>query len=80
MVKILILKNDPSIYLMGTITELDEEPSILIENCYRVTGENELEKFPKYTDQKDLFLTSDLIFTIVEPSALLVDAYKAIGG
>jgi len=80
MVKILILKNDPNVYLIGNITELDEEPSILIENCYRVIGDGELEKYPKFTSQDDLFLTSDLIFTILEPSARLADAYKAIGG
>ena len=47
-------------YLMGEVTELDEEPSYLITNCYQVTGET-FEKYPLYSDQRDLFLTSDVI-------------------
>jgi len=63
---------------MGKMTELDEEPSILIENCYRVDDQGELSKFPLHTDQRDLFLTSDLIFTILDPSADLADKYKSM--
>lgn len=63
---------------MGTMTELDEEPSILIENCHRVNEDGELSKFPLHTDQRDLFLTSDLIFSILDPSAELVDKYKTM--
>ena len=51
-------------YLMGEVTELDEEPSYLITNCYQVTGKDgELifEKYPLYSDQRDLFLTSDVV-------------------
>jgi hypothetical protein len=75
---LMLLKNDPSLYLMGKMTELDEEPSILIENCYRVDEHGGLIKFPLHTDQRDLFLTSDLIFTILDPSADLVDKYKSM--
>lgn len=74
----MLLKNDPSLYLLGTMTELDEEPSILIENCMRVHEDGSLTKFPLHTDQRDLFLTSDLIFTILDPSADLADSYKAM--
>lgn len=63
---------------MGTMTELDEEPSILIENCHRVNEDGELSKFPLHTDQRDLFLTSDLIFSILDPSAELADKYKTM--
>ncbi|UNH61266.1 hypothetical protein SSZBM1_149 [Synechococcus phage S-SZBM1] len=80
MLKLLILKHSPDFYLIGNVTELDEEPSLLIENCYRVTAEGALEEFPRFTDQRDLFLTSDLIFTILDPSATLADLYKATVG
>lgn len=72
----ILLKDRPQ-YLLGQITELDEEPSILIEKCYEVLGDEEITPFPKYTDQRDLFLTSDQIFTILEPSSKLVGIYKS---
>ena len=42
-------------YLMGEVTELDEEPSYLITNCYQVTGET-FEKYPLYSDKKRFVL------------------------
>ena len=76
MVKLLILKTDPSLYLLGTMTELDEEPSLLIETCFRLCPDGSLETYPLHTDQRDLFLTSDMVLTILDPSAAIVDAYK----
>lgn len=64
---------------MGAVTELDEEPSYLISDCMMVTGKDgELifEKYPYYTDQRDIFLTSDVVLTIVEPSEETVTNYK----
>jgi hypothetical protein len=63
---------------MGTLTELDEEPSLLLENCFRVAPDGTLSVFPLHTDQRDVFLTSDLIFTILDPSTALVDQYKSM--
>ena len=60
------------------MTELDEEPSILIEGCMMITKEGALEKYPLHTDQRDLFLTSDVIFTILEPSEKLVAIYNKL--
>jgi hypothetical protein len=60
------------------MTELDEEPSILIENCFRVHEDETLTPFPLHTSQRDLFLTSDLVFTILDPSAALADKYKTM--
>lgn len=62
-------------YLMGEVTELDEEPSYLITNCYKITGET-FEKYPLYSDQRDLFLTSDVVLTIVDPSEDTIKNYK----
>tara|TARA_B100000519_G_scaffold57193_1_gene47737 strand:- start:1306 stop:1542 length:237 start_codon:yes stop_codon:yes gene_type:complete len=71
--KLIILRNQ--MYLMGEVTELDEEPSYLITNCYKITGET-FEKYPLYSDQRDLFLTSDVILTIVDPSEDTIKNYK----
>ena len=73
--KLILLKERPE-YLLGTVTQLDEEPSLLIENCYVVTGEESIEVFPPYTTQRDLFLTSESIFTILDPSPKLVEIYE----
>ena len=80
MLKLLILKTDPNFYLLGMVTELDEEPSLLIENCFRVLPEGGLDVYPKFTDQRDLFLTSDMVLTILDPSATLADLYKQTVG
>ena len=71
--KLIILRNQ--MYLMGEVTELDEEPSYLITNCYKITGET-FEKYPLYSDQRDWFLTSDVILTIVDPSEDTIKNYK----
>lgn len=60
---------------MGEVTELDEEPSYLISNCYKIDG-GQFSKYPLYTDQRDIFLTSDVILTIVDPSKETVTNYK----
>ena len=78
MVKILILKTEPSLYLIGKMTELDEEPSLLIENCHSIAPDGTLSPYPLHTDQRDLFLTSDLTLTILDPSASVADAYKRL--
>ena len=75
--KVLILKNgNLNDYLIGNVTELDEEPSVLIEGCYRIV-DGTLEEYPKYSSQRDLFLTSESIFTIVDPSDQIAKEYKA---
>ena len=76
----IILKHRPQLYLLGKITELDEEPSLLIENCYSVGPEGVLDTFPLHTDQRDLFLTSDQVLTILDPSAVVAEKYgEAVG-
>ena len=61
----LILLQQRNEYLLGKVTELDEEPSLLIEKCYEVTGEDTLTPFPKYSSQRDIFLTSDNVLSIL---------------
>ena len=72
----LILLQQRSEYLIGKITELDEEPSLLIENCYEVTDEDTIIPFPRFSAQRDVFLTSESIFTILDPSPKLLETYK----
>ena len=75
-IKIILLKQRPE-YLIGAVTELDEEPSILIENCFEVLSEEDLKPFPAFTEQRDMFLTSDTIMSILDPSPNLVQLYKS---
>lgn len=105
------------------MTELDEEPSILIENCHEIIecaeygAEPEnlekrayslegrhlktsarkidegatdkdwfvyeyiiLRQYPKFASQRDLFLTSDSIFTILDPEPGVLDLYRKVAG
>jgi len=78
-VKVILLRNGSlTDYLIGKVTELDEEPSVLIEECYRIV-DGVLEIYPLYSSQRDLFLTSESIFTIVDPSKEMLGEYQKIG-
>ena len=72
----LILLSQRSEYILAKVTELDEEPIYLLERCYEVSEEGELIPFPKHSSQRDIFLTSDVILTILEPSQALLDKYN----
>ena len=73
-IKLVLLKERPE-YLIGKVTELDEEPSLLIETCYEIV-DVELIPFPKYSAQRDIFLTSETILTILDPSPEVLEKYK----
>lgn len=73
-VKLVLLKDRPE-YLIGLVTELDEEPSLLIEKCYEIV-DGEMLPFPKYSAQRDMFLTSDTILSILDPSPEVLKKYK----
>ncbi len=73
-IKLVILRDSLS-YLMGEVTELDEEPSHLITGCMKIDGDK-VSAFPEHTDQRDVFLTSDVILTIVDPSKDAITNYK----
>ena len=76
MLKLIILKHHPTTYLLAKITELDEEPSLLLENCYYVTPEAVLEEYPLHSSQRDIFLTSDDVMTIMDPSLTITKLYE----
>ena len=72
----MILLKQRSEYLLGKVTELDEEPSILIEACYEIISDEEIVPFPAFTSQRDVFLTSDCIMSILDPNPNLVELYN----
>ena len=76
MLKLIILKHYPTTYLLGKITELDEEPNLLIEECYYVTPEGDLEEYPLHSSQRDIFLTSEDVMTILDPSLTVTKLYE----
>jgi len=78
MLKLIILKHHPQTYLLGKIQELDEEPSLLIEDCFSITPEGELQAYPLHTDQRYVFLTSDDVMSIMDPSPTIIKQYKAV--
>ena len=61
---------------MGKVTELDEEPSLLIENCFEIISDTEIKPFPSFTSQRDMFLTSETVLTILDPSPAIEKLYK----
>ena len=75
-IKVILLKQRPE-YLIGAVTELDEEPSILIENCYEIQDDETLSPFPAFTEQRDMFLTSDVVLSILDPSDEVLKIYNA---
>jgi len=75
MLKVLLLKSLPDVYVVGMIEEMDEEPSLFIRDAFEIK-DGQLSEWPRYTSQRDLFLTSDSIFTILDPSAEIAAAYS----
>ena len=74
----LILLQQRKEYLIGTITELDEEPSLLIDICYEVMDDESITPFPKFSSQRDIFLTSENVLSILEPSKKLLETYNKL--
>ena len=73
----LVLLRERKEYLVGSITELDEEPSLLIEKCMEVLEDGTLREFPLHAEQRDLFLTSESVLTIVDASEQIATEYEA---
>ena len=74
MLKLIILKSLPTVFLLGDVVELDEEPSYLIQNCHLVSDEG-LRKYPYYSDQDDVFIASEDVLTVVDPSPAVAKKY-----
>jgi len=74
----LILLRERNEVLLGSVTELDEEPSLLVTNCMEILKDGTLEPFPRFAAQRDLFLTSEAVLTIVDPSPEIVETYSKV--
>ena len=72
----LVLLRQRSEYLIGSITELDEEPSLLIEKCMEVFEDGTMRPFPLHAEQRDMFLTSECVLSILDPSPEVLEKYK----
>tara|TARA_B100000427_G_scaffold92958_1_gene76765 strand:- start:5244 stop:5393 length:150 start_codon:yes stop_codon:yes gene_type:complete len=48
-----------------------------MEGCYEVTDEG-LTPFPKHSAQRDMFLTSDVVLSILDPSPEVAKLYNDI--
>ena len=55
---------------------MEEEPNLLIENCFYVTPECQLEEYPLHSSQRDIFLTSGDVLTIMDPSLVVTKLYE----
>lgn len=75
--KLIILKHHPQTYLLADVVELDEEPALLLQDCCTVT-ENGIEAYPKYTLQRDVFLTTSDVMTIIDPSPSVAKEYLTV--
>lgn len=76
MIKVLILKNNPDTYLIGKLTEMDEEPSLLLEDSHVIESDGTVQVYPLHTDQRFLFLTSTDIMSILDPAPAVLAAYQ----
>ena len=76
MIKVLILKHHPNTYLIGKLTEMDEEPSLILEDSHVIEVDGTVQVYPHHTDQRFLFLTSTDIMSILDPAPAVLAAYQ----
>lgn len=78
--KILILKNDAILIseVHEVDTELGEPDCKLVNPCQMLISDAttyEMRRWPVFTDQKELMIHSDSIFTIVDPKPDQIELY-----
>jgi hypothetical protein len=78
--KILILKNDA--ILISEVHEVDAElgdPNCkLVNPCQMLVSDSnnyDMRKWPVFTDQKEIMINSDSIFTIIDPKVDQIELY-----
>lgn len=69
--------------LIGKLTILDKEPSVLLEDCYLInynlnTLNCQFVTFPLFSDERYVIINSSNVFTIVEPSSKVIKEYYKI--
>jgi len=69
-------------YILGKVTEMDDEPSLMIDDVYIIKGGNgsgvkiDLIEYPKHVSTRFLFLTSTDVLTILDPAPAVIEAYN----
>lgn len=76
-IKLILLKDGT--YVIADVEERETMPDCVLINPKRIDG-TDLENWPSYTDQKQIFLRSDDILTIVTPKDSLEALYKETVG
>ena len=80
MIKCLILKN--GINLIAEIIEKEEvevgEPDWRLVNPFEIVEDDQLRRWPSFTDQRSLMIESDNVLTAVDPSETIKNRYKGV--
>ena len=73
---IVILKS--GIHLISKLEQLEEEPSCHLQDPYLIKDDGTLEPWPRYTDDVDILIYSEIIATIVNATSAMKAKYKAV--
>jgi len=73
---IVILKS--GIHLISKVEQLEEEPSCHLQDPYLIKDDGTLEPWPRYTDDVDILIYSEIIATIVNATSAMKAKYKAV--
>ena len=66
---IIILKS--GIHLISKVEQLEEEPSCHLQDPYLIKDDGTLEPWPRYTDDVDILIYSEIIATIVNATSAM---------
>ena len=66
---IVILKS--GIHLISKVEQLEEEPSCHLQDPYLIKDDGTLEPWPRYTDDVDILIYSEIIATIVNATSAM---------
>ena len=73
---IVILKS--GIHIISKVEQLEEEPSCHLQDPYLIKDDGTLEPWPRYTDDVDILIYSEIIATIVNATSAMKAKYKAV--
>tara|TARA_B100000085_G_C18519863_1_gene503244 strand:+ start:647 stop:895 length:249 start_codon:yes stop_codon:yes gene_type:complete len=80
MIKCLILKN--GVNVISEIIENEDvevgEPNCRLINPYEINENGQLNRWPFFTDQRSLMISSESILTIVDPSKIIEEQYREL--
>ena len=78
---LLVLKNPP-LTLVSLCEQLEYEPKVHLKKPHVVSGKTKLTltKWPDYTDDEHVLITSDNLLTVCEPTTAVRESYlKKVG-